>query len=580
MHRDSSTQESSSTNMMMDALNSPQTVAARRPSGSSNALMRTRGRAIRTVTRPAELLYALGRQWGWIGLAVLVAAAVSWYQVDRMVPVYEGKATIQIEDKTIIDEALDPRAMGNRTRSQQQTMLAKHISGLTSNKVIRMVVENAKLHERTRKKKKVETLPDRIKEKINTVKKEITELLGAQQPIGDHFGTEKSIREAMEEYRRRSIVEPDLTTSSVELTVFGTDTKAIQNELEIWLRSYQSQVKLDNESAAKTYLTEQTNKYTLAYNDAQDALDAYIEKNPELRQLSLEFFTRQIEAAQRRVYDLETLKNQLVVSPLPTPRTTPTPRPRPGPSGGAISVDPGESVEVTGYRTQIKAARDELLNLRSNGYQDGSIEIKRVLRTIDGLEKALTQQLELEAKEAAEAERIARETEASQPPGDESPDSDAENSDSLPVAGRTPEEIRREQLNLLHQDIQEANNKLQKLQLEQVRFKLVHDQMIDLEERRDQAELALANFRRVNDEIDNKIAQEDAVKVRVTNTPQVGLDPVDYRPLRKFLIGCVAGLGIGFLLAIMFEALRSTIRFKQDVIEEFQLPVVGVIPRR
>ena len=68
------------------------------------------------------------------------------------------------------------------------------------------------------------------------------------------------------------------------------------------------------------------------------------------------------------------------------------------------------------------------------------------------------------------------------------------------------------------------------------------------------------------------------VKIQELDAPSVSSEPVS--PFKNVLKGVLAGLMAGLGLAIFFELFSKKVRFKQDIIDEFGIPVVGVLPKR
>ena len=70
------------------------------------------------------------------------------------------------------------------------------------------------------------------------------------------------------------------------------------------------------------------------------------------------------------------------------------------------------------------------------------------------------------------------------------------------------------------------------------------------------------------------------ITVRILDKPTASALPVNHEKFIKVALGGVGGLLGGFLLALTAEVFCRTVRFKKDVIEEFELEVVGVLPEK
>ena len=64
------------------------------------------------------------------------------------------------------------------------------------------------------------------------------------------------------------------------------------------------------------------------------------------------------------------------------------------------------------------------------------------------------------------------------------------------------------------------------------------------------------------------------------NPPSVNTQPALTFPHRQVLYGTAAGAGLGILIALLMETLSNKIRFRSDIENDLDLPVVGVIPRK
>ncbi len=569
---------------MYDDFGSAPTAVAQRPQ-KQNPLMRTRARAVRTVTRIPELLYALTRQWGWIALSLCVAAAFSWYSIKKMVPIYEGNAVLTIKDGKLFDTIIDPRQRSGRpvSRIQVQQLLEEHVNELSSSKVLRKIIINTGQDQAQEKKKERNSLPDRIKQKIAQAKQKLSDELGFDRPISDEFGREKVVREAMESFQRRSMAAYDIPSQSVELTIFGADRKLIKKELETWIEAYNLQVDEDNRAKFIAFQQSRIGSYTQNYENAQKALEDFLKKNPDQAKFSPEYFTFQIESLSSEIDSLQQHLIIVTLTPISQPVAERSPRVVTHNRNGnvVVSTEPTDSAETAELRLQLKGYKDQLLKLKADGFQDTSNAVKTVNKQIAIYEQKLEEQIKAdtllaEQKLKEDEERLKQEAEnaAKREAGEES------EAEVVTPLGNTPEQKRQTQITQITQQIAALKSARNQLLLEKSKFLNTHGEKVVLLQKVKHTREELENMQREDQKISANLEQEMAVKVNITNPPLVGLDPIDYRPLRKLMIGCIAGIGIGLLLAIIFEALRTTMRFKHDITEEFDIPVVGVIPKR
>jgi uncharacterized protein involved in exopolysaccharide biosynthesis len=82
------------------------------------------------------------------------------------------------------------------------------------------------------------------------------------------------------------------------------------------------------------------------------------------------------------------------------------------------------------------------------------------------------------------------------------------------------------------------------------------------------------------EEQDNKVVDIAAARVQVSDSPYVSQQPYNYHPFLYMAAGCGGGLFVGILLALALEIFSRKVRFKHDIIADYGLPVVGVVPRR
>ncbi len=93
-------------------------------------------------------------------------------------------------------------------------------------------------------------------------------------------------------------------------------------------------------------------------------------------------------------------------------------------------------------------------------------------------------------------------------------------------------------------------------------------------------ETATENFDRFESMRLNSLDRLDSpLNVEVSDEPSVDTEPYSHHPLLKLSIGSLLGLVLGMGLALFREVTCGRVRFKHDLIDDFALPVVGVLPR-
>lgn len=98
-------------------------------------------------------------------------------------------------------------------------------------------------------------------------------------------------------------------------------------------------------------------------------------------------------------------------------------------------------------------------------------------------------------------------------------------------------------------------------------------------------EIARIYPRRVDETLGTRRAGQPRVPgsfeliVRVFDPPHVQLDPVGPKTGTNLIFGGVAGIALGFLLAVARQALDSRIRERREAEEWFGAPIVGMLPK-
>jgi len=100
-------------------------------------------------------------------------------------------------------------------------------------------------------------------------------------------------------------------------------------------------------------------------------------------------------------------------------------------------------------------------------------------------------------------------------------------------------------------------------------------------------ESQLQSKREFYNRLNAKIEEGEAISagmrlpmVRVVEPATVGPDPIRPRKALNLILGLIVGLFAGTGVALFLEYLRRAIRTPNDVNEQLQLPVLGMIPKR
>jgi uncharacterized protein involved in exopolysaccharide biosynthesis len=111
-------------------------------------------------------------------------------------------------------------------------------------------------------------------------------------------------------------------------------------------------------------------------------------------------------------------------------------------------------------------------------------------------------------------------------------------------------------------------------------LKLKMEKLDELQERLNRIEQTRKSYEDENRVQTDRLELSKYVQVQVAERPQVNWTPFNSNRHQLVLAAAGVGLGLGVVLSLLLELLRGTVRFKNDVITEFNLPVVAVISRK
>lgn len=476
-------------------------------------------RAIRVLTRPPEILFALTRHAVLVGVCALLGAGLVWAMVVAQPPIYEARAQLLISKNDSILASLSSLSQTDRRAWRDldlEVFLNAQSSVLRSKEVLEKLILctgfswGAAGSESDREES--ETVRDHIAALKGTVKTWLSEILLLEAPERSGADPEIAMQRSIESFQRRSEVKAEKSSSTIDLLVRGEDSERLKQELRCWIEAYKNHL---TEMARETwdgFLSELSTNYSRRKDSAAAELAAFRAANPGVSESKIDFLKDHIRELYFELADLRRRQLELAV-----------------PAANVLSVDPE-------YRALI--TRKIELETEKELYPASSSKSALVQKQLDYVSSELAAYMSA----LSQAKSL-----------------DDSNGD-------TPYDSR---LAILTGDIRSLSD-----ERDRVSDKL--KQLEELETRYNSATETLDHFEAM------KLASlhmQSPLNVQISDDPAVDSSPVGLDPLTKICLGSLAGLFLGVFCALLFEILCGKVRFKRDVIDDFGLSVVAVLPR-
>ena len=480
-----------------------------------------RRRAVRILTRPPELLYAFTRHWILLLFCVAAGVGTSWGLVVSQPFLYEGRMQLLVNPSDPMLSTLSQSAAfpSPRTRFENRRFLANQRSILHSDAVVGGLL-------RLCGKQGVKILPDSarsssqlggIDERIASVKAKVSELLRIQQPELPEAEPGEITETMIGRIRDRSNVVLGSEGSSIDLFVYGQHREAIRTELFCWFSAYKNHLLSMAETNWVEFLEDQSKATRQLKKEAWNALESYRKEHRDVTDDNLVDYGQRIAQLQIERYDLQ---RRIRLGDFASPSTF-------------TNTDP----EVRRLQKQRRDLQFELVRAQAGGATPRSTTARKISTQIEWIDEQLKGH-DLPAG-ASEEER---------------------------------EAALKKKLELVTQELQDLWIKRDGLNEE---FKDYHD----LRTRYARAGASFEKFETMKQETRGLLSSERILNVMISDGPVVGREPYNHHPFQSLGIGALAGVGLALVLAVILELLCGKVRFKHDLVGDFDLPIIAVIPK-
>jgi capsular polysaccharide biosynthesis protein len=477
------------------------------------------------LTTPPELLFALTRHWFTVIFCLGVGTVVMVAKVITEPVVYEGNATLVLSsnDSSTVVEQAGREVVG---REDTQRFFNSRIEILRSDSVMRKLVKELKAPNLlVQDDNPEEASYGAVRQTVNEVKKKIKEILSYIEHSTIHdYGEENEIQKAVASFRNRSGVWPNPLTNSVELRVYGSSRELLQKELDEWIEAYISRLVEMARESRDFFINSRMRYWTELESKAWAAVDNFKKEKPEISKATQDMLLQEVMQLQILRVDLQ---RQLQTGEEARPSIVDDPRFK-GDSDAKALADKKRALELeyaqilSFFPAESDRARTildsiKLLDMKLKGTDPGSPGVSQD----PGAKRA---KLVADEKKYATAitETMARYTAMSEG--------------------------------------------LEKLQLLEEDYRHAHQTRKSYE---------FMNF----EEADRSESRKN-IQVQVADKPYVSWQPHQTFPERQVLLGALGGLALGMLWAVLLELFCEKVRFKNDVLTEFGVPVVAIVPRK
>lgn len=512
---------------------------------------RFRKRILRRLTTPQELLYAWTRHWVLVAVPCVLGAAFFLAKVATDRSYYDGKATLLITTGDPLIADLDGRSGGMR-REDLQTWVASRVKMLQSDSVLRRVVQGMNkslLLDEDRDRRSEFEGPAQIAYVARRKVEEWWESL--RHPNVFDRGEEAELRRAVALFRARSAVIPDAKTGTVQLRVALADRRGTEAALRYWIDEFRAYM----QRASDQFLADGLAKYGREERSARKALEEARAK--AIQELSAPAFQQAARPAATEAPAAEGAGVAAAEASGPVPLILDV-------SQDSLELLARKAAEVETSLTQLRVQRDGGPSFLpgAGGSQDPARE--GVLKRLHELEIERLRAVANMGAQSTAVARIDREIEQCR----------TQLLGLGPAASVTSEDLKAQ-----------IDAQIRK---EEARLAAIYDRYLRLKEHlaaiRDlEGELQSAReWRKAFERLQTlqEARANPAGLVQVIDEPYVSWEAGVAFPHLDVLKGAGIGLALGLLFAIVREILNGKVRFRNDIVGEYGLPVVGVIPRK
>jgi len=476
-----------------------------------------RTRLISRLSSLPEVLFSFTKHWLILTVCLIVGATVTVAKVSTDSVIYEGTAVLLLDTD---EQDNYEQGKGRPVRERNaKTVFASRARMLTSDPVLRKIVEDLE--------PRYVLLQDENPEKegygtarrfVSDVKEKISRLVSyLEHPSILDRGQEYEIQKAVTSLRKRLRVAADQNSNTLALHVYGNDRARVRRELDYWIDAYLNRLGGVADQWRETVLGSRTRFWVRREKRALDKLEEYQRDNPGVSKSAKNLLFQEVWQYQLRKSEITRALSAGGVS-VPALPTTPV-------------VEDSDIQWLLQEKLRYEKELIRVLPL----YGENSDQVRNIKGSIDLLDQKL-RGIDPDVM-ADPVDRV------------------AVLKDNLQRVGTTVATTMK-----LYSELED---KLKTLE--------------DLEEEYKRAREARQEY-----ELWNALDRDDSefVAAQVLERPRVQWTPYQTYPYRQVFYASLGSLGFGMVMALLFEILSGKVRFKNDIVTEFEVPVVGVIPRK
>jgi capsular polysaccharide biosynthesis protein len=464
-----------------------------------------------------EILFSFTQHWLILTVCLIVGGTAMVAKVSTDSVVYEGKAILLLNTH---DTAGRESGRGKPVRERDgERIFSSRVRMLKSDSVLRKIakdLEPAFILLQDENPDKEGYGPTR--RFLSDAKEGISELLAyLEHPTLLDRGQEYELQKAVASLRKRLRVVSDPKTNTLELYVYGNDRSSIRRELDYWIDAYLSRLGGVEDQWRETVLGTRTRFWVRREQKAMEEWQQFQRENPGVSKSAKGLLLQEL-------IELQSIKSDMK---------------RALAAGGATisSLLPGTGVEDADTKWLMEEKLGYLKELIrvTPLYGENSDQVRNIKASMELVDEKLRG---IDPAEIADpAQRITK----------------------------LKENVRRIEAAIITTSKLNSGLETNLKKLEQL-----------------EDEYRRAREARLDYELWNELDSDDSefVAAQIIESPRVHWTPYETYPYRQVLYGSLGSLGLGMAVALLFELLCGKVRFKNDILTEFQVPVVGVIPRK
>lgn len=476
-------------------------------------------RIVRVLTRPPEIMFALTRHWLLITVCFLVGTGVMWSRLVSAPPIYEGHAQLLVNKNDSILATFSEIGAQTSRDGDIWGFLNSQSAILQSDSVIRKLLLCTGFS--WTPDLGSESGEETFENKLESFTRNLSEFLHIQQPPLDRDNQENAMQRLIQDFKLRSAVMTNKKTSTIDLILYGVEHETIEQELRCWIEAYRNHLAEMGRRTWEDFLSERSRNYARLRETALRELQTFTGENANVSEARRELLSEQTV---QNTIELNNLRFRIAES-----------------APASVTTRRMEDPEFTALLREKTTLEMKRLGLLANRFSEESTAVQSITKRLRGVE------IKLAGFETIAAEEL---------PDDNG--YEARQSTIEKRAATLTVELKR-----LWTEKYEISDKLKE-------HRILESRYANANENHERFELM---------KLEAIHLMESPLNVQVSDEPSVNTEPAGLPPLLKLAAGSALGVFLGMGLALLLEILCGRIRFKHDLIDDFGLPVVAVLPK-